>query len=163
MIVPVPEAEPAVGAIRLAHDGSAALGVPAHVTILFPFAPPDEVDVAALAALFARFRAFDFALDRVERFEDGLVWLAPRPSLPFADLTAAVWQRWPGYPPYEGVHDEVVPHLTVGHASGDAGLDAAEVEIRTRLPVSGRAEHLTVMTEDDTGRWSVLRRVPLDL
>ena len=26
-------------------------------------------------------------LERVERFDNGLVWLAPRPSLPFADLT----------------------------------------------------------------------------
>ena len=77
----MPEAEPAVGAIRLARDSSAARGVPAHITILFPFLPPDQVDEAALRDLFARFPAFDFTLDRVERFEDGLVWLHPDPVL----------------------------------------------------------------------------------
>ena len=79
LIIPVPEAEPAVGALRAGHDSSAALGVPAHVTILFPFLPPDKVDEDALRDLFARFAAFDFALDRVERFDDGRVWLHPDP------------------------------------------------------------------------------------
>ena len=29
-----------IGALRLQHDDSAALGVPAHLTILFPFLAP---------------------------------------------------------------------------------------------------------------------------
>ena len=73
----VPEAEAAVGAIRLAHDWSAARGVPAHVTLLFPFAPPDEVDEAALRDLFSRFPSFDFTLDRIERFDEGRRLAAP--------------------------------------------------------------------------------------
>ena len=153
MIVPVPEAEAEVGAIRLAHDASAALGVPAHVTILFPFAPPDEVDEEALAALFTRFRAFDFALDRVERFEDGIVWLAPRPSLPFSDLTAAVWQRWPDYPPYEGAHDEVIPHLT---------LSEQPLEVQIGLPIACRAREAVLIEEQEAdGRWIARRRFSL--
>src|SRR6185312_14804244 len=48
LIVAVPEAETAVGALRREHDSSAALGVPAHVTILFPFLPPERVDQDAL-------------------------------------------------------------------------------------------------------------------
>src|SRR3954451_4826007 len=98
LIVEVPEAEPQVGDLRLQHDSSAALGVPAHVTILFPFAEVEDVEEDALAELFAKFPAFDFELDRVERFDDGLVWLHPEPSLRFSDLTAAVWQRWPDHP-----------------------------------------------------------------
>src|ERR1700759_4220927 len=94
LIAPVPEAEPAVGAIRLDHDWSAARGVPAHITILFPFLSPAEVDERALGELFARFSAFDFTLDRLECSEDGHVWLRPDPAQPFADLTAAVWRRW---------------------------------------------------------------------
>src|SRR5438067_1314721 len=101
LIVEVPETEAAVGELRLRYDSSAALGVPAHITILFPFADGDEVDETALAELFARFPAFDFRLDRVERFDDGIVWLHPEPSRPFLDLTAAVAQRWPAHPPYE--------------------------------------------------------------
>lgn len=149
----MPEAEPAVGAIRLAHDWSAARGVPAHVTILFPFLPPPEVDEGALRDLFTRFAAFDFQLDRVERFEDGHVWLRPAPAWRFADLTAAVWQRWPDCPPYEGAFDEVIPHLTVSDTPLD--LDVA-------LPIACRAHEVLLIEEDESsGLWSTRARFPL--
>ena len=94
LIVVVPEAERAIGALRLRHDRSAALGVPAHITVLFPFVTSSRIDEDALAHVFAPFAAFDFALDRVERWDDGIVWLHPEPSQPFEELTAAVWKRW---------------------------------------------------------------------
>ena len=39
LLVPIPEAEPIVAELRLEHDAIAARGVPAHVTVLFPFVP----------------------------------------------------------------------------------------------------------------------------
>ena len=36
VVIPVPEAEPLVGELRLEHDPAAAAGVPAHVTLLSP-------------------------------------------------------------------------------------------------------------------------------
>ncbi len=153
LIVPVPEAEPAVGPIRLANDWSAARGVPAHITVLFPFLPGEEVDETALHDLFARFPAFDFALDRVERFETGLVWLHPEPSWRFADLTAAVSQRWPEAPPYEGAFDEVIPHLTVSETP---------LDLQVALPIAARAQEVVLIEEDEaTGQWSTRARFPL--
>jgi hypothetical protein len=38
----VPEAEPVVGVTRARYDRSGRWGVPAHVTVLFPFVPPTE-------------------------------------------------------------------------------------------------------------------------
>jgi len=153
LIVEVPEAEPAVGELRLQHDWSAARGVPAHITILFPFADPDDVDEDALADFFARFRPFDFVLDRVERFQEGAVWLHPEPSLPFVDLTAAVEQRWPDHPPYEGIHDEVIPHLTVSDSP---------IDVYVELPIASRAHEIVLIEEDEsTGRWSKRRAFPL--
>lgn len=152
LIVEVPEAEPAVGALRLEHDSSAARGVPAHITILFPFAPPEDVDDGALEQLFARFHPFDFVLDRVERFDD-VTWLHPEPSLPFVDLTAAVAERWPDYPPYEGAFDEPIPHLTVSETP---------IEVTVQLPIASRAHEVTLIEEDEaTGRWSTRRSYPL--
>src|SRR5690349_20634700 len=40
IIVPVPEAEPLFGVLRGNHDRVAAAGVPAHITLLYPFLPP---------------------------------------------------------------------------------------------------------------------------
>jgi hypothetical protein len=67
VLVPVPEAERVVSPPRSRLDGAAALGVPAHVTVLFPFVPPASITpgvvealavaAAELAALVRRLRA----------------------------------------------------------------------------------------------------------
>jgi 2'-5' RNA ligase len=152
LIVAVPEAEPAVGEHRLKHDWSAARGVPAHITILFPFVESDDVDEDALADLFASLPSFEFTLDRVERFDGGIVWLHPEPSELFAQLTAAVWRRWPDYPPYEGAHATVIPHLTVSETP--LAFELAE-------PIASRATEVTLIEEQPDGRWTTRRRFPL--
>jgi hypothetical protein len=53
LIVAVEEAEIAVSELRLRYDPSASLGVPAHVTVLFPFQYDVEVDDEELAACSA--------------------------------------------------------------------------------------------------------------
>jgi len=152
LIVVVPEAEPAVRELRLAHDWSAPLGVPAHITILFPFAAPADIDEAGVADVVSSIAAFDFELDRVERFADGAVWLHPEPSAPFSALTEAVWRRFPDYPPYGGVHDVLVPHLTVSYEP--IGFDV-------ELPIRATAREVTLIEEAADGRWSARRVFPM--
>ena len=113
-------------------------GVPAHVTVLFPFAEAAEVDEAAVAELVSLFPAFDFTLDRLEHFEDGTAWLRPVPSAPFVVLTAAVVERFPGYPPYEGAFDEVIPHVTVTREDA-------------QLPIACRATEVWLLEEQEPG------------
>ena len=139
LVVPVREAAPYY---------AGAPGVPAHVTVLFPFdETPDE---QALEDLFRRFHAFDFELDSVEQFAEGTRWLHPSPSAPFVDLTAAVWQRWPDYAPYEGAFDEVIPHLTI------------TVDDVQGLPIRARATEVALLEESESdGSWSVRRTFAL--
>jgi len=119
--------------------------VPAHITVLFPFLDGDEVDEDALGEFLAHFTPFDFVLDRVERWEEGIVWLHPEPSEPFVELTLAVWRRWPQRPPYGGIHDSVIPHLTVSETP---------IEVDVRLPIASRVDEIALMEEDAEGRWS---------
>jgi hypothetical protein len=42
LIVTVPETEPLVHEWRLRYD-NASLGIPAHITLIFPFVPTDDV------------------------------------------------------------------------------------------------------------------------
>jgi hypothetical protein len=152
LIVEVPEAEAAVREVRLRHDPSATLGVPAHITVLFPFARGRDVEEEALAELFRAYSRFDFLLDRIERWEDGVVWLHPEPSGPFEDLTAAVWRRWPEYAPYEGSHDVVIPHLTISETPIDVDLE---------LPIQSQANQVTLIEQSADGTWSARRAFPL--
>jgi hypothetical protein len=103
VIVPVPETELAVGKWRAGLDRAAEWGVPAHVTVISPFVPPDRIGPRELHALGQAVRGvqrFDVAFGRVEWFGDDVVWLDPQPSDGFRALVAAVWSTFPYYPPY---------------------------------------------------------------
>ena len=51
VIVPVPEAEPVVGEFRASMDTAARWGVPAHVTVIYPFLAPDRLGTGELRRL----------------------------------------------------------------------------------------------------------------
>lgn len=159
LVVLVPEAESLVGEFRARHDPSAAEDVPAHVTLLYPFTPPDRIDAAvcaALSALFASAPPFSFALTAARRLPAGVLYLVPEPSDPFRRLTLAIWRRFPATPPYGGRHAEIVPHLSVAQIADAAALDrvAAEFDVAAqgRLPIAAHATEVALL-DDRTGRW----------
>lgn len=154
LLVEVPEAEALVASHRQRLDSSAAEGIPAHVTVLSPFVPPRAIDTvvrAELARLFASVPPFRFVLDRTSWFGEEVLWLGPRDPEPFRTLTEHVFGAFPQFPPFGGQHDEVVPHLTVGHSQPVAELRAAEAAVRQGLPVTGRVTAVTLMTGPGVG------------
>ena len=162
LVVTVPEAEPLVSDWRAEHDWSAQRGVPAHITILYPVAPTEKVDESLLdqlGQLFAAEAPISFELARVARFPE-VVWLAPEPSQPFSALVDLVAARFPDYPPYEGAHDEVIPHLTVAEGGPDL-QDRVEAAIAEHLPISAHASHVAFLFEGADGLWSEAHRFPL--
>jgi hypothetical protein len=54
VLVPVPEAERVVNRLRAGLGRAAALGVPAHVTVLYPFVAPSAITAARLKSLRTR-------------------------------------------------------------------------------------------------------------
>jgi 2'-5' RNA ligase len=136
-------------------------GVPAHITLVFPFATADEVDDALIAALrdvVGRFAAFTFALDGMSRFPAAL-YFTPDPGGRFVELIEALAERFPDCEPAVHAFDAVVPHLTV--AEGDtAVMDAAEAELAPLLPLSAVCESAVLLVEGPE-RWSVEAHLPL--
>jgi len=91
LLVRVPAAEPAVSAHRARLDPSARDGVPAHLTVLYPFLRPTEIGpevVAELPRLFHGVARFTVILDRVRWFGESVVWLGPSDESPFPTLMA---------------------------------------------------------------------------
>jgi len=147
---------------RRQWDWAAGLGVPGHVTILFPFMPVALFGPAVrgeLAAIAAAHVPFHVRFRRVGRFP-GVVYLAPEPAEPFSRLTEAVVARYPGFPPYGGAFSDVIPHLTIAE-SGDAPLDEIAERAGAALPFGYRATALEVLVEGSDGRWSRRWRLPL--
>jgi 2'-5' RNA ligase len=162
LVVVVPEAESLVSEWRAQYDWSAQRGVPAHITLVYPFAPTEKVDdelLGEIRELLGSEAAISFELTRVARFSE-VAWLAPEPSDPFKALTDLIAARFPDYPPYEGAHDEVIPHLTVAEG-GVRLLDQVEAALSGHLPIPARAEDVAFLFEDDEGRWHEAHRFPL--
>jgi 2'-5' RNA ligase len=172
VIVAVPAAEAVVDPYRQRLDSAAPWGVPAHVTVLYPFLPPEAVDEEALAALAAAVRsvpAFECSFADTEWFGADVLWLRPEPSEPLRQLTRAVWSAFPEHPPYAGVHDVITPHLTVGEravaerdGAGIAALRQAEVHLRLALPLQQRIDSAMLIAGSPAPRaWRTLHRLPL--
>jgi 2'-5' RNA ligase len=172
LLVAVPEAEPAVGEHRARLDASARDGVPAHLTVLYPFLPPASIDGAVLASLrrlFAGFPPFAVTLDRIGWFDEEVVWLGPRDAPPFRALTRSAFAAFPCCPPYGGRYADVIPHLTIGDRDDPGALRAAAEAVRGYLPVATTATEVTLMAgpapgNPDTppGQWRTLTAFPLD-
>jgi 2'-5' RNA ligase len=160
LLVPVPEAEPLVAELRLAHDPTAAAGIPAHVTLLYPFAEPssigDEV-LEVLRTIFAASTPFHFRLVEARWFGEEVLYLAPDPAVPFVWMTERLASRFPVHTPYGGAFDEIVPHLTVAMR----GSQEMVTELRPGLPVDAVAAEVLLMIEGLDDRWSVRERFPL--
>lgn len=165
VIVAVPEAAGAVDHWReQTCSDKPSVGVPPHITLVFPFVPADQLNdeaIASLAAVASATAAFEFELRTTARFP-AVLYLEPEPAATFTRLTEAIVRRFPEYPPYEGAFDVVVPHLTV--AQGEAPLLAeVEVDVARLLPISAVAHELVLLEEiePDSGRWQVRARLPL--
>ncbi|MGH3776339.1 MAG: 2'-5' RNA ligase family protein [Pseudonocardiaceae bacterium] len=118
-IVPVEAAEPIIGRWRRQCDPSAAAGVPAHVTIIYPFLPERNLDEDVLCdvrRLVVHHRSFTVTFANCGHLPD-VLFLVPDPDDPFRRLTADLFRRWPEAPPYAGLITDPVPHLTITHGA----------------------------------------------
>ena len=166
LVVAVPEAGRVVEAWReRTCNDKPSIGIPAHVTLLFPFVDPRDLDgeLPRLDSLFSNYRPFRFTLAALHRFPN-VLYLAPTPATPFVELIAGVLATYPDHPPYGGAvpRHSIVPHVTV--ASGDAAVLAeAEAEVSACLPIASHARHVVVLeeVEPDWGRWRTRARLPL--
>lgn len=157
----VPETEPVVRSWRVAHDPSAAEGMPAHVTVLYPFIAEDVLDEHTLnevATLCGEWRPI--AADFVEfgRFPS-VLWLKPE-STPCLELITQVRDRWPECLPYGRSDLEVIPHLTITDGADEHTVAQARADIAQHLPMRTVISAISLMAFDGD-RWSCRHDFPL--
>ncbi|MEP7159289.1 MAG: 2'-5' RNA ligase family protein [Chloroflexota bacterium] len=162
IIVPV-NVPIALARLRDRMDPSAADGVPAHVTLLYPFISPTELkdDVRrTIERIVAREPSFSVNFRVVARWPN-VVYLPPQPAEPFKRLTAALAAEFPDYPPYEGAHAEVVPHMTIAQDVPDDYYAAAEHALPALLPVRDTVREAWLIGHLPDQPWHTLWRLPL--
>jgi hypothetical protein len=170
VIVAFPGVEAIVAPHRNRLDATAAWGVPAHVTVLYPFVAPaglSEAILTTLTAAVATVPSFECTFSEVTWFDDAFAWLRPNAEAQqcFLALTSAVWEAFPDYPPYQGVHgDDLAPHLTIGEprrATVDQ-VRAAARDLTPHLPVTHSVnEAVLIVGREAPNSWRPLRSLPL--
>ena len=133
-----------INRLRERMDPSAAQGVPAHVTLIYPFMPVDGLDDEVrrkVGRILATEPAFTVHFREISRFPN-VVYLPPDPPDPFRRLTTALAAEFPDYPPYEGAYPEVVPHMTVAQDVPADFYAAADWDMDTGQPTPAALERL---------------------
>lgn len=163
IVVELPELDAVLDQFRYELDPSRRWGMPAHLTLLYPFVPPADVDHAVLSRLEAvatRVSPFDAEFDDFGWFADQVVWLAPSHPEPFERLIMEVMEAFPGRPPYGGAFDEVIPHVTIGEGGEVGLLRAAANAIHPQLPLKVSVTSLSLMAgSTEPGSWKVVERM----
>ncbi len=166
LLIAVAPAEPLVETWRAQHDLAARWGVPAHITVLYPFVAPDEIDddvKQRVREICCEFRPFGFSLVAARRFGESVLYLAPAPEVPFRELTQAFSTAFPNYPPYGGTHADVIPHLTVLDGAPATVFDVAQRDVSRGLPIAGFADEVLLMAGKDVeDSWRIVERFSLD-
>ncbi|WP_269856981.1 2'-5' RNA ligase family protein [Streptomyces sp. RPT161] len=154
LIVRIPQAEPSVRRWRERFDPSAWAGVPAHITVLFPFLDESRIDAlvhSALTDVLGSRQAFDLWFERCGRLP-GVLYLVREPDMQLRQLTEAIADRWPEAPPYGGRFAEIVPHLTIAQGQEDVVLEELEADLAGRLPFTSHVSSVELIAHDGT-KW----------
>jgi 2'-5' RNA ligase len=124
LIIPPSEVQRFAAPIRRQAMPGCWMQVPAHLTLLYPFAPPDEVDQAMprLRQALAAVEPFDVTLNRYGRFP-AAAFLEPAEPQPLLDLHHRLAAAFPEYPIYGGEFGPALrPHLTLAQSDDESGL-----------------------------------------
>lgn len=164
IVLVIPEVEPIVAPVRRWYDPSAAHGVPAHITLLYPWREPPlmGVDLQAIEAALRGTAPYSVTFRGVGRFERTL-FLQPDDRGETRALMARLAERFPEHPPHGGQHTEAVPHLTVADVPGDLEplLASYAPALLAALPIEVPVQAVSIIESRDDGQWIVAARIPL--
>jgi len=165
IVIVLDDARPQLEPVREEfHAQEVAAGIPLHVTLLYPFAPPDRVDEEALADFFAGYDAFTLTLRGLATWPQ-VVYAVPEPRDHLLAMMHALIAKYPEYPPYEGEIAEPEPHATLSELEPGESLEAIAAGIRARteslFPIQCEIRDGALLQEHEPDRWRERRRFPL--
>src|SRR4051794_10274025 len=90
--------------------------VPAHITLMFPFVPYDQLGEAAqtIQSICSHIKPFEITLSGYDQFP-GVIFMKPANPEPIKAVFRQIYDAFPLYPPYGGAFgNDLHPHVTVG-------------------------------------------------
>jgi 2'-5' RNA ligase len=160
-LVIVARLPPELEALRRRSIADAALGMPAHITLLYPFAEPAAIDDSLLeevAVIVRRHPAMTLRLQDGRRWPDTL-YASVQPDEPLQALQGELAAAFPSLPLYGGGID-FVPHVSIVEGDAARTADALDDPAWTGLPCAFRTRAVALVRVRG-GRWTSDRTFPL--
>jgi hypothetical protein len=96
-------------------------------------------------------------MNEIGWFGTDVVYLAPSESDEFRAITEALQTVFPDFHPYDGAFDSIVPHVTLSEHGTLANRRALGRQAPNYLPISARAAHVWLMSnEGHNGEWTLV-------
>jgi 2'-5' RNA ligase len=136
---------------------------PPHLTLLIPWLDPTApAALAQLQALAARHPPLRLVFREASTFDHGrVVWLVPDPSAALTSLLTDTLATFPQCPPYGGLHQEVIPHVTVSAESDPQTLPQVRAELARCGPLAAEVDCITVFAREPEQVWRGVAKLPL--
>ena len=163
LIVPPQNVQAFAYPLRELYDSEWFNRVPAHITLLYPFVPPDRIDAAVtrLTPICSVFPPFDIVLDRYGRFEDTL-FLEPSNPEKLSDLHQRLTTSFPDYPVYQGEHgQELHPHVTLARFNDPKEAEAIIIPPAPCFNFEVKQLHIYLGCQDDQAPYIPRVIIPL--
>ncbi|MEV6575669.1 2'-5' RNA ligase family protein [Streptomyces sp. NPDC051577] len=160
VVIVLPDAAPLLDAVWRIDPALTRRGVPAHVSLLYPFLPESALtdqDERSVRSLAASFPAADLVLEEVVT-GSGLVAVTVPGLQPIVD---AYRSQWPGLRPYGGRFGaRPAAHVTVAMGADDPTAAHVRAAIDSLLPIRARAAAVQVVALTEDG-WQSRFTAPL--
>ncbi|MCX5309307.1 2'-5' RNA ligase family protein [Streptomyces sp. NBC_00160] len=160
VVIVLPDAAPLLDAARRIDPALVRRGMPAHVSLLYPFVPESALtgqDERGVRSLAASFPAADLLMEEVMT-ASGFVGVTVPQLQPVVDAFRA---RWPGLRPYGGRFGErPAAHVTVAMGADDPTAARVRAAAGRLLPLRTRAAALQLVALTEEG-WRSRLTAPL--
>jgi 2'-5' RNA ligase len=136
---------------------------PPHITLLIPWLDPaDPAAVADLRAVAQRHGPLELFFRQASTFDHGrVVWLVPEPAAALAALIDDVLQSFAQCPPYGGLHDEVIGHVTVSAEAEPGTLAQVCAALADQGPLRAQADQISIFARQSDEVWRQVNTVKL--
>ena len=150
--------------LRRRRVGDSLAGLPAHLTMLYPFVEPGRLraDVRhRLAAVAARTLPFDYRLTGPATWPDA-IYAAVDPVAPFVALQGGLAEAFPAFPIYGADPGfGFVPHVTIAEGPSTGNLALLDDPAWRYLPRVRRVASIEVIARLPDAPWRTIWRLTL--
>ncbi len=164
--IPVHEVTDLIAPWREETFIGATQGMPPHITVLYPWhpAPVSKWEIDELRTVVRGIRPFTIQLTHLEHFPNHTLYFAMDDDT-LMDMMLRIITAYPDTLPYEGEFDELIPHLTIAHASSREELWEIRLEVEEavchKLPIEVMVKEIIVMQHGADLQWRDLATLPL--